>query len=423
MTNTLGNPYEEEEYIPQILRPLGDSRRDANRIKQQEKITVVIGNPPYKEKAKGLGGWIESRPKASKETPLLNRWMPPREWKLGAHAKHLRNLYVYFWRWATWKVFEDGDPSRVEGCGTDRKGIVSFITVAGFLNGPGFQRMRAELRRHTDEIWVVDCSPEGHQPEVRTRIFQDVQQPLCIVMALRSTDTGSSSPARVRYRSLPSGHREEKFAALGAVTLDDEGWTECPTDSRDPFLPGVAGMWAEFVPLKDLFTYNGSGVMPGRTWVIAPDQVSLTRRWQRLQSEDNPAAKEILFHPHLVKGKLGDKYVNKELRRGLYGHEYRPGPVASDTRAVIPPTRFAHRSFDRQWIIPDGRIINRPNPTLWENHSGQQVYMTAPHDKSPTTGPASRSLQLYQIYITTTGVAVGCFLSGLTAIEELQISR
>ena len=33
VTDTLGNPYEEEEYIPQILRPLGDSRRDANRIK------------------------------------------------------------------------------------------------------------------------------------------------------------------------------------------------------------------------------------------------------------------------------------------------------------------------------------------------------------------------------------------------------
>ncbi len=23
----------------------------------------------------------------------------------GAHAKHLKNFYVYFWRWATWKVF------------------------------------------------------------------------------------------------------------------------------------------------------------------------------------------------------------------------------------------------------------------------------------------------------------------------------
>lgn len=34
--------------------------------------------------------------------------MPPADWNVGAHAKHLRNLYVYFWRWATWKVFGDG---------------------------------------------------------------------------------------------------------------------------------------------------------------------------------------------------------------------------------------------------------------------------------------------------------------------------
>ena len=67
--------------------------------------------------------------------------------------------------------------------------------------------MRAELRLDADEIWVIDCSPEGHQPDLPTRIFQDVQQPVCIVMALRSTDTGSSATARVRYRALPQGHR------------------------------------------------------------------------------------------------------------------------------------------------------------------------------------------------------------------------
>ena len=58
VTDTLGNPYAEEEYLPQMLMPIGESRRRANEIKRQEKITVVIGNPPYKEKAKGLGGWI-----------------------------------------------------------------------------------------------------------------------------------------------------------------------------------------------------------------------------------------------------------------------------------------------------------------------------------------------------------------------------
>ena len=163
VTDTLGNPYVEEEYIPQILMPLGESRRHANEIKRQEKITVVIGNPPYKEKAKGLGGWIESGTKGSKVKAPLGQWMPPTDWNVGAHAKHLRNLYVYFWRWATWKVFGDGDPSRIEGREQDRKGIVCFITVAGFLNGPGFQKMRAELRSDADEIWVIDCSP-GRAP-------------------------------------------------------------------------------------------------------------------------------------------------------------------------------------------------------------------------------------------------------------------
>ena len=159
------------------------------------------------------------------------------------------------------------------------KGIVSFITVAGFLNGPGFQKMRANLRSDADEIWVIDCSPEGHQPEVRTRIFQGVQQPVCIVMALRNTDSGSPVPARVRYRALPLGRREDKFAALTAITFDESGWTECSSDARASFFPRAIGAWAEFVPLEDLFTYDGSGVMPGRTWVIAPDRASLEHRW------------------------------------------------------------------------------------------------------------------------------------------------
>ena len=383
VTNTLGNPFEEEEYIPQILMPLGESRRRANEIKRDEKITVVIGNPPYKEKAKGLGGWIESGSKG-KISPPLDQWMPPTDWNVSVHAKHLRNLYVYFWRWATWKVFEEGETSQIQGRATDRRGIVSFITVAGFLNGPGFQKMRADLRKEADEIWVIDCSPEGHQPDVSTRIFQDVQQPVCIVMAQRSTDGGSSTPARVRYRVLPRGHRIDKFAALDSITLDDNGWVECSSDSRASFLPKSAVTWAGFPALADLFNYDGSGVMPGRTWVISPDRVSLVQRWKALQSEVDLEKKETLFHPH----PQGDKRVNKSTQQGLYGHEFRAGPVASDKGTPIQPVRYGYRSFDRQWIIPDGRLINRQNPNLWELYSSEQVYMTALQAHAPTSGPA-----------------------------------
>ncbi len=390
LTDTLGNPDEEHEYIPHILSPLAASRRSANQIKRAEPITVVIGNPPYRERARGRGGWVES---GTEIMPApLRAWVPPVEWGVSAHAKHLRNLYVYFWRWATWKVFGGSIVTPGTPLATPLRGIVCFITVAGFLNGPGFAKMRSDLRRDTDEIWVIDCSPEGHQPLVASRIFQAVQQPVCIVLAVRLAGCDPDAPARVRFRSLPVGTREDKFEAISAVTLDSGGWTDCPSEWRAPFLPEATGEWDTFPALEDFFVYNGSGVMPGRTWVIAPDKVSLARRWERLVTEANPEKKASLFHPHLRDGNPGDKHLNKTVRdrdrQRLGGHPLRVIAVANDFDPVIEPERYGFRSFDRQWIIPDVRLINQPNPTLWKTHSTRQVYLTAPHDRTPTNGPA-----------------------------------
>jgi hypothetical protein len=381
VTDTLGNPHDDEGWIPGILAPIARSRKEANKIKREEPITVVIGNPPYKEKAKGRGGWIESGDKNSKETPPLADWMPPREWGAGVHSKHLRNLYVYFWRWATWKVY-DHDAA-------NKSGIVCFITVAGFLNGPGFQKMRDYLRRTCDDIWVVDCSPEGHQPEVNTRLFQAVQQPVCIVLASRSANAKSDSnaPAKVFFQALPSGPRLEKFKALAALRIRSKAWIECPSDWRAPFLPASQRAWATYPKLEDLFVYNGSGVMPGRTWVIAPDAESLKRRWQKLI--DAPAdEKEVLFHPHLRNGQPGDKHSKRIVPNPLAGYERRGKSIAEERGLCLPAARYGFRSFDRQWIIPDNRLINQPNPDLWESRSEEQVYLTALSRTSPSSGPA-----------------------------------
>ena len=128
--------------------------------------------------------------------------------------------------------------------------------------------------------------------------------------------------------------------------------------------------------------------MPGRTWVIAPDRASLERRWEVLQAEGDPEKKELLFHPHIRGGNSGDKHVNKTLRQGFCGHEFRPGSVASDTGAMIRPVRYGYRSFDRQWIIPDGRLINQQIRRSGKLIRANQVYMTALHRSAPTKGPA-----------------------------------
>ncbi len=378
VTNTLSNPDDTEGWIPHFLAPIAESRKAANKIKRDEKITVVIGNPPYKEKAKGRGGWVEDTKDPKISAPLA-AWNPPREWGLGTHSKHLRNLYIYFWRWATWKVFDHHKGNNT--------GIVCFITVAGFLSGPGFQKMRDYLRRTCDDIWVIDCSPDGHQPEVSTRIFQGVQQPVCIVLASRSSQARGETPARVRFCSLPKGKRELKFDALARLSLDKETWRDCPEEWRAPLLPASIGAWADYPSLDDFFVYNGSGVMPGRTWVIAPDAASLQARWDRLIKA--PAdKKEELFHPHLLKEGLGDKHVHKKGGTALAGYTATVKTVAQETGPCVAPVRYGVRSFDRQWILPDNRLINRPNPELWSVRSDSQVFMTAHTQQSPTAGPA-----------------------------------
>jgi hypothetical protein len=378
VTDTLDNPYIEQIYLPLMVEPIAASRRQANEIKKTERITVVLGNPPYKEKAKGLGGWVEPGNAHSGDPALLEAWMPPPDWGVGAHTKHLRNLYIYFWRWATWKVF-DHDPNA-------NTGVVCFITVAGFLNGPGFQRMRDYLRRTADGIWVIDCSPEGHQPDVPTRIFQGVQQPICIVLVARSKSKPADKPATIKYTALPAGKREVKFKALANLPIDGPSWQSCSTEWRAPFLPAATGEWATFPALDDLFAYNGSGVMPGRTWIIAPDAESLVERWRKL-IRAKPDEKEELFVPHLNKGKLGDRYVGRIVSKGLPGYADNAKPIADDKGETLPPVRYGFRSFDRQWIIPDNRVINRPNPELWRAHSEKQIYLTALMAHSPTSGP------------------------------------
>ena len=107
--------------------------------------------------------------------------------------------------------------------------------------------MRADLRRDADEIWVIDCSPEGHQPKVSTRIFQGVQQPVCIVMALRTTNRGSPDPAPSPLPRFACRKPEyDKFEALAAISLDDDQWNDCPSDPRAPFLPKAAGQWGGY---------------------------------------------------------------------------------------------------------------------------------------------------------------------------------
>lgn len=402
VTNTLADPYAPVERAAGMYGAISASRAAAAKVKREAPITVVIGNPPYKEKAKGKGAWIEQG-SSTKSAPFKD-WQPPADWGVGAHTHKLRNLYVYFWRWAAWKVFQtlEDESDRDAVRGDASQGLVCYITVAGFLNGAGFQKMRADLRRDCDEIWVIDCSPEGQQPNIPTRIFQGVQQPVCIVLASRSRSKPEGTQAKVRYRSLPVGRRDLKFAELGELTLGDDGWVAGAEQPRAPFLPAFVGGWGDFVPLDSILGDAGMGCMPGRTWVVSADEKSLLDRWADLLDEPDSQKRTKKFHPHpsgdrtIAKGSaegIGDIHGPREsIAFGLTNRAAADEEIAekaADALRLQLPIRYGYRSFDRQWIIPDKRVLNRPNPDLWWIASNKQITLTALSNSKPKNGPAA----------------------------------
>ncbi len=380
VTDTLGDPYAAETQFSGMVAAIGESRKQANKIKRETPITVVIGNPPYKNMAAGRGGWVEHG-SVGRDAPM-DLWTPPPDWGVGVHAHHLKNLYVYFWRWATLKVFGSGWEAATGYKDEDRPGIVCFITVAGFLNGPGFQKMRADLRRDCSSIWVIDCSPEGHQPNIPTRIFQGVQQPVCIVLAARTPNKDREKPAKLKFAVLPEGRREAKFEALADLSLAADDWVDGPAGWREPFLPEQEELWASLVPFGEFLSWSCPGVKTHRTWVISPDSGTLEKRWTALQQEKDKTKQETLFHPDR------DRKPESSVTKNLGPYSTRPVSVARDDGPLVTPVRYGFRSFDRQWLPPDHRLLSQARTQLWEAHSKSQLYLTAFDAHSPTNGPA-----------------------------------
>jgi len=123
---------------------LGEEHKRATKVKSQTPILVCIGNPPYDrqqisrgDEEKRKGGWIRFGDSENEtDTPLRDFLDPLTESGLGVHAKNLYNDYIYFWRWALWKVFET----------KSGPGVVSFITASSYLRGPGFAGVRQVMR-------------------------------------------------------------------------------------------------------------------------------------------------------------------------------------------------------------------------------------------------------------------------------------
>ncbi|MEV0842015.1 type ISP restriction/modification enzyme [Actinocatenispora sera] len=366
VADTLGDP--QKMPLPSrgsAYRPLQNSLVAANKVKADEDVMVVLGNPPYRKSAKRYGRWVLA---GRRGTTLLD------DFRLEGNGKYeykLHDMAIYFWRWALWKAFESTQ---------DAAGVVAFITTKAYLDGPGFAGMRAYLRRTADLGWIVDLSPEGHRSNSRTRVFPGVPHPVCVAIFARVTGCDHGAPARIRYLAL-SGTSDEKYERLGEVSPSTPWFEDCPIEPVMPLMPKREGAWASFPGVTDLLPLASLGITANRNWTHHPDPSALVDRWHRLIAAKDEERGLLLkeTRDRTIDTRLGPSAFDPTARRSLREEGVR-------TPAQV---RIGYRSFDRQYLVVDSRVVDYPRPTLWQIRGPRQLYLVTQLREPLTAGPAA----------------------------------
>lgn len=380
LTDTLESPQQPPPDYPMLYKELAEEHKRAQRVKAEVPVLVVIGNPPYHRQqieleeqgqVKRKGGWVRFGEGGKEGEGILQDFIKPLEaLGLGVHAKNLYNDYVYFWRWALWKVFENkGGP-----------GIVSFITASSYLRGPGFAGMRQVMRQTFDELWIIDLEGDNLGARKTANVFA-IQTPVAIALGVRYSESRPETPAAVHYTRV-SGTEAEKLKALEQVAcFADLPWRDTLRGWTDPFLPTSDQPYWNWPLLTDLFPWQENGVQFKRTWPIGETQEVLRKRWGKLLKEA-PEKRGALLRETEARN------ISKALTDPLTGKQISSLSRLKPQEAEAEPIRYAYRSFDRQWALLDIRLCDRPRPNLLKAHGTHQIYITSLLTEVLGEGPA-----------------------------------
>ena len=294
LSNTLEQDTPQQMSLP-FANYISDECALANKVKHEDPILVIMGNPPYSGASENSNTWTESLLKTDldgAQSYYTIDGKPLNE----KNPKWLQDDYVKFLRFAQWKIHKAG------------KGIVGMITNHGYLDNPTFRGMRQSLMNTFDEIYVLDLhgntkkketSPDGSKDE---NVF-DIQQGTAIILMIK-VDTASRRMSKrqddvstiVHHHEL-FGLRQFKYDWLKDTEFQAESYQELtPTSPFYLFRPEAIGNehYLQWKSLPEIFPVNSVGIVTARDEIAIQDNPhNVLVSVQRLANCDINSAKII----------------------------------------------------------------------------------------------------------------------------------
>ena len=362
LTNTLS----EHEFPPTLPGPfeqaISEDGKAAQRVKGQEKILVVLGNPPYSGHSYNEYDRVDDY-KFIDGQPLGER-----------QSKWLQDDYVKFIRWAEWKIAE------AEQAGYQH-GVVAFITDHSYLKGIIHRGMRAHLLNRFSYIYILNLHgnsrireplPPGVSKD--ENVF-DIQQGVAIGLFVR--EAGHQGQAQVFYQDL-WGKQQDKYDYLADHDVITTQWTSLQPDvpfyffiERD--LPDLADEYHAWPSVTQLFVSYSLGIISARDrFAYAPTQAELDARLDTFADVQRYSDESFIEQYNL---RDTSSWTLTDVRAKLNRN-------GVDAAKVV---QCQYRPFDWQWTYYSKNVLERPLENVLSHLlQPNMALVTFRHTRRPT---------------------------------------
>jgi predicted helicase len=332
LTNTLEEAVKRAETL--FARWITEEANAAARVKKEEPIMVVLGNPPYSKASANKGEYIEKLMERYKTAVRSERNIQP-----------LSDDYIKFIRFAH---------ERIERTGY---GIVGMITNNSYLSGLIHRGMREELLKAFDEIYVLNLHGSALLVEGATcggkdeNVF-DIRQGVAIILLARCL--GHKEATQVHYADL-WGMRESKYKVLAETDIKLTSWTTLePNDPFYFFLPRGIEFKQEYDAysrLADIFPVCSSGIKTHRDHFVIDYDSSILK--ERIASFREMIIGDEEIKDHFELKDTGSWNV-VDARRAVWDDK--------DWERAF--AKCLYRPFDVRNIFYHKAVIDRPRPEV-----------------------------------------------------------
>jgi len=340
LTNSLEGEKRETPSLP-FIEWLVNEANEANRVKQDVPVMVVLGNPPYSGKSQNNGKWI---------CDLINDYKkePSGEKLRERNSKWLNDDYVKFIRYGQHFIEKNGE------------GVLAFITNHSFLDNITFRGMRYRLLKSFDTIYFLNLHGDAKKMltvtdadgnKIKDENVFDIQQGVSINIFVKTRPHYEKDHLATVYHFDLYGTRSGKYNFLSSKTLNTINWRKL-----------------SFSPLKEnkLVKENYGGILDDEVG-IHNDKRGICYDEMNIDHDNDVVAEAIENHFFFAQK---DLFLQTEYEQGFSVKDLFPMSsmgitTADDARLVnfIPFEEnnqvYSYRALDTRYINYDLKKVHR----------------------------------------------------------------